>query len=56
MVKEISKSEVIKLRISKSTKKQIKNFAKQEGRFFEKQCQMILDQGVKDKPGSMGFN
>lgn len=53
MVKEVPKSEVLKLRILRSTKEQIKKFAKQEGRFFEKQCQIILDESAGNHEKSL---
>ena len=42
-------SEVIKLRLLRSTKGHIKKIAEQEYRSFEKQCQMILDGWVNQK-------
>ena len=37
-------SEVVKIRISKSTKEKIQKKSNQEYRSFAKQCQMILDE------------
>jgi hypothetical protein len=36
-------SEILKIRLLRSTKEHIMKVAKQEYRSFEKQCQMILD-------------